>query len=141
MICISKTFEFCASHRLARPEWSNEKNSAIFGKCANPNGHGHNYRLEVTVSGPIQPEAQMVMDASVLDAIVQERVIQELDHKHLNADVPWLQGHIPTVEVILECIWNELEEPVRLAGHGAQLEKLVLHETSRIFATRTRESS
>lgn len=140
MICISKTFEFCASHRLACPEWSNEKNSAVFGKCANPNGHGHNYRLEVTVSGPIQPETQMVMDASVLDAIVQERVIQELDHKHLNADVAWLQGHIPTVEVILECIWNELEEPVKLAGNGAQLEKLVLHETSRIFATRTRKA-
>lgn len=140
MICISKTFEFCASHRLARPEWSDEKNTAVFGKCANPNGHGHNYRLEVTASGPIEPETQMVMDASVLDAIVQEQVIQELDHRHLNLDVPWLHGYIPTVEVILECIWNRLEEPIRLAGNGAQLEKLVLHETSRIFATRTREA-
>ena len=139
MICISKTFEFCASHRLAQPEWSDEKNSAVFGKCANPNGHGHNYRLEVTVSGPIQPETQMVMDASVLDSIVQEHVIHDLDHKHLNADVSWLHECIPTVEVILEAIWNRLEEPLQRAGNGARLEKLLLHETSRIFATRTRE--
>lgn len=140
MICISKTFEFCASHRLARLEWSDEKNTEVFGKCANRNGHGHNYRLVVTVSGPIQPETQMVMDASVLDAIVQEHVIQELDHKHLNSDVPWLREHIPTVEVILDCIWNRLDEPLRLAGKGAHLEQLILHETSRIFATRTRDT-
>ena len=137
MICISKTFEFCASGRLARQDWSEQKNADVFGKCTNV--HGHNYRLEVSVSGPFQPETQMVMDASLLDSIVQENVIQELDHKHLNSDVPWLQDHIPTVEIILECIWKRLEGSIEQSGNGARLERLVLHETSRIFATRTRD--
>ncbi|MCI5064379.1 6-carboxytetrahydropterin synthase [bacterium] len=138
MITIAKTFEFCASHRLFREEWSEEQNHNVYGKCANPNGHGHNYRLEVIVGGEIDSVTGMVMDASRLDDIVQQHLFSHVDHRDLNRDVPWLRGKVPTVEVLTEAFWDRLEQPIADAGSGAQLQKLILHETSKIFATKTR---
>lgn len=138
MLMIAKKFEFSASHCLARLDWSDEQNRAVYGKCAHPAGHGHNYGLEVIVSGKMNPETGMVFDASLLDKIVQEKVLKFLDHKNLNADVPWLSGVVPTSEVIVDRIWQQLEPEIAKTVTTAQLEKVVLHETSRIYAIRTR---
>lgn len=142
MLTISKTFEFCSSHTLAREDWNQEQNFKIYGKCSNPSGHGHNYKLEVTVSGAVDNETGMIFDASILDQIVQDYIIKDLDHKNLNKDVDWLQnkfGTPPTSEVIIESIWNRLEPEITKSRSLAKLEKLVLHETSRIFATKVRK--
>jgi 6-pyruvoyltetrahydropterin/6-carboxytetrahydropterin synthase len=138
MISIAKSFEFAASHRLYRSDWTPEKNQQVFGKCSNPNGHGHNYRLNVTVSGEVNFETGMVMDASKLDAIVMETLIRELDHKHLDMDVPWLKGKLSTIENLIEEFWQKLEPAITAAAPAAKLKELVLHETSRIYATRAR---
>ena len=119
---------FSASHRLARPEWSDEKNAQVFGPCANPAGHGHNYELDVTVAGPVHPETGYVMDLKAVKEIVQQRVIDDLDHRHLNQDVPWLAGVIPSTENLAVRIWE------RIAPHipePAVLDKVVLWETPR----------
>lgn len=136
MLSISKTFEFAASHRLYNPEWSDEKNVKLFCKCFGQ--HGHNYKLEVTVTGEIHEFTGYIIDASLLDSIVRENVLNDLDHKDLNTAVPWLQGAIPTVEVLIEAIWSRLSVPLEDSSNNRQLSRLVLWETSRIFATRDR---
>lgn len=139
MIAIAKTFDFCSSHRLYRPDWNDEKNFEVYGKCSNPNGHGHNYRLEVIVSGTIDSEDGMVFDASKLDAIVQETILSEVDHKNLNEDVEWLSGKVPTAEAIVSAFWDRLDAAITAESRSATLHKLILHETARIYAVRTRE--
>lgn len=133
-IAIGKSFEFAAAHRLYRPEWTAEKNSLIFGKCANH--HGHNYTLEVSVIGEQDNETGMVFDASKLSALVQEWVLNDLDHKDLVNDVPWLEGKLSTVENVTEAIWDRLSKPVR--DSGAELYEVRVQETGRIFAVRRR---
>lgn len=132
MVSIAKTFEFAASHRLFREEWTEEKNQQVFGKCYGQ--HGHNYRLEVVVSGPISQDTGMVIDASLISSIVQEKVYLDVDHKDLNTDVAWLKGQITTVENFIEAIWGRLEQPFK--QQGVQLQKLILWETGRIYAIR-----
>lgn len=139
MLTIAKTFEFAASHRLVREEWSDEANFAAYGKCANKSGHGHNYKLEVCVGGEINPETGMVIDASKIEFIVKTSILDELDHKHLNFDVSWLKGKVPTSEVLVEAIWERLEPLVKQQAPNAQLQKLVLWETSRIYAAKERD--
>jgi 6-pyruvoyltetrahydropterin/6-carboxytetrahydropterin synthase len=134
MVTLTKTFEFAASHRLFRPDWDDEKNRAVFGKCANPNGHGHNYQLEVSVAGEISSETGMVFDAEQLSRIVDELVFNEVDHKNLNRDVEWLAGKITTVEVIAESIWQRLAYALRERNPKARLHRIKLWETSRIYA-------
>lgn len=134
MICIGKTFEFSASHRLSRAQWSQEENNRVFGKCANPNGHGHNYKLEVTVCGTQDGATGMVMDASRLTAIIEETILKEVDHKNLDVDVPWLSGSLTTVENIASAFWTRLAE--QLKDENVTLYEIKLWETSRIFALR-----
>ena len=125
---ITRRLHFCAAHRLARPEWSEEENRRVFGDCANANWHGHNYDLEVTVSGPVDPETGYVMDLKVLKDLVNRRVVDDLDHRNLNLDVPWLDGVIPSTENLAVSIWE------RIAPHippPAELDKVVLWETPR----------
>ncbi|MCB0338003.1 MAG: 6-carboxytetrahydropterin synthase [Bdellovibrionales bacterium] len=138
MKTIRKIFDFCASHTLFRPDWDEAKNRAVFGKCSNPNGHGHNYELQVIVSGEIDPETGMIIDASKIDKIVSELVIQEVDHKDLNRDVAWLDGIIPTAENFVDAIWQRIEVPLSDSAFNARLEKLELWETRSICATRER---
>jgi 6-pyruvoyltetrahydropterin/6-carboxytetrahydropterin synthase len=143
MLNIAKTFEFAASHCLAREDWSAEKNKQVYGKCANPAGHGHNYKLEVIVEGPINPDTGMVFDASLLDKIVTDKILSELDHKHLNTEVSWLKspsGAPPTSEIIVESIWLRLEPEIPKASKGAYLSRLILHETSRIYTERRKQT-
>lgn len=138
MRTITKTFEFAAAHRLYRPDWSEEQNWRVYGNCANANGHGHNYLLEVTVAGEIDPETGMLVNFRDLQTLVDELVLSEVDHKNLNSDVPWLAGKIPTAEVIVDGIWERLEQPIEKAFVGLVLERLDLWENSSCKASRMR---
>lgn len=129
MMTISRDFSFCAGHRLFRPEWSEQRNNDVFGLCANPAGHGHNYRLEVTVSGPIDAETGMIMNLRTLKEVVREKIIAEVDHKNLNVDVPWMKDVIPTTERFAEQIWARLTQVLAEDAPTARLAALVLHET------------
>jgi 6-pyruvoyltetrahydropterin/6-carboxytetrahydropterin synthase len=112
MVYITRKAHFCASHRLYNPEWSDDKNDAVFGLCNNPNGHGHNYDLEVTVAGSLPPETGMVMDLKKLADILEEEVVQRVDHKHLNLDVDFLRGIIPTAENMAIAFWEILDRKI-----------------------------
>jgi len=125
MLEITKRVEFSASHRLFNPEWDFQKNQEVFDKCNNPNGHGHNYVLEVTVKGKPDPETGYVIDLKKLKMILKEKVVSRLDHKHLNMDVDFLQGVIPTVENIAVLIWRILEPEIT----NGELYKIKLNET------------
>lgn len=133
-VLITQRYEFSAAHRLHVPALSVAENREVFGKCNNPAGHGHNYRLEVQVSVPIDVHGR-TLDVGQLDAVVNQHAIQRLDHKHLNADVPAFADLNPSVEHIVRVIWNMLEAPVRGLGQGAALEELRVWETSKTVCT------
>lgn len=134
MLCLKRTESFCASHRLYHPEWSDEKNKDVFGKCAHINGHGHNYKLEVAICGQINAETGMVFSLTTLKELIQTHVLSYVDHKHLNFDVPWLAGKIPTTEVLVEAIWSELEKACQ--QKGAVLHSITIWETEKNAVTK-----
>jgi len=109
MVYLTRRTSFSASHRLWSEYLSNEENLALYEKCANPNGHGHNYVLEVTVRGTPHPQTGMVLNLTELKDIINKQVVDWVDHKHLNYDVPWLEGSIPTTEVLVVKFWQRLE--------------------------------
>jgi 6-pyruvoyltetrahydropterin/6-carboxytetrahydropterin synthase len=119
---------FSAAHRLHRPDWSEERNAAVFGDCSNPNWHGHNYELEVSVEGAVDPETGFVMDLKSLKELIQERVVADVDHKNLNTEVAWLEGIIPSTENVAVAIWNRLADGLPA---GVRLAKVLLRETPR----------
>ena len=125
---ITRRMHFCAAHRLHRPDWSDERNHEVFRSCANPNWHGHNYELDVTVEGPVDPDTGYVMDLKHLRDLVQDGVIDEVDHANLNMDVGWLDGIIPTTENVVVAMWRRLRERM---PPEVELVKLVLWETPR----------
>ena len=129
MIYITRKLEFCASHRLYNPEYSDEKNAQVFGLCNNPNGHGHNYVMEVTVRGEVRPETGMVLDLKALKKLVNEEIILKVDHKNLNVDVPFLKDVIPTVENLAIHVWEVLESRLE----NGQLHEIKLYESERNF--------
>ena len=129
---IREQFEFAAAHRLNVPTLSIDQNRRVFGKCNNPSGHGHNYRLEVVVSVPINV-AGSDMPVEDLDALVDEAVIQKFDHKHLNVDVPQFADLNPSVENIAKVIFDMLADPV--AKKGAVLNEVSVWETSKTVCT------
>ena len=129
MIYITRRLEFCASHRLFNPDFSDEKNETTFGLCNNPNGHGHNYVLEVTVKGEVDPETGMVLDLKALKKLINEEVIDKVDHKNLNVDVDFLQDVIPTAENIAIHIWNILKPKIE----NGELHEVKLFESERNF--------
>lgn len=130
-VTISRKAHFNAAHRLYRKEWSTEQNDAVFGKCNNPNYHGHNYELIVGVTGEIDPETGFVMDVKFLSEIIKEEVEDRLDHKNLNLDVLEFQDLNPTAENIVVVIWNRIRKRIKPAF---ELE-VVLYETPRNFVT------
>lgn len=130
MVYVTRREVFSAAHILCNPEWSAEKNVEIFDKCANPNGHGHNYTLEVVVAGEPDPATGYVIDLKKLKSIIRESVIAQVDHKHLNYDVPFMQGIIPTAENIAIAIWNQLVD--RLPS--GKLYSIKLYETENNYA-------
>jgi len=134
MLYLTRRETFNAAHKLHVPEWSDEKNRAVFGKCSNRNWHGHNYQLFVTVAGQPDPVTGFVMDAKELSVIVKEEVINEVDHSNFNLDVEWMPDNIqPTTENIVRLMWQRLEPRVNAAG-TARLYSIRLHETENIYA-------
>ena len=123
MIYITRRMEFSASHRLHNPTFTDEKNDAIYGRCNNRNGHGHNYVLDVTLRGHVDPATGMVMDLKALKALLDEEIIDKVDHKHLNHDVNFLAGVIPTAENIVAMFWEILSPklPANAALHELKL--------------------
>jgi 6-pyruvoyltetrahydropterin/6-carboxytetrahydropterin synthase len=107
---LTRRYRFCASHRLHSPELSAQANQQIYGKCNNPYGHGHNYEIEVTVSGPIDSRTGRVVNLQTLDALVRERVIGPLDHRNLNEEVASFQDLVPTTENLCVVIEQQLRE-------------------------------
>ena len=112
MIYVTRKAHFSAAHRLYNPTFSDERNEATFDKCNNPRGHGHNYTIEVTVAGIPDPLTGYVIDLKKLSALMDEYIIEKVDHKHLNYDVPELQGIIPTAENIALVFWQMLEPKI-----------------------------
>ncbi|MBW4649553.1 MAG: 6-carboxytetrahydropterin synthase [Kastovskya adunca ATA6-11-RM4] len=118
---------FSAAHRLARPDLSYEENSKIYGKCARPNGHGHNYHMEVTVQGEIDPRTGMIVDLGALQKTIDDYVLESVDHTFLNKDIPYFANVVPTAENIAVYIRDLLQEPIRELG--AELHKVKLLES------------
>ena len=112
MIYITRRETFAAAHRLFKPELSDEENLKIFGKCSNPNWHGHNYTLEVVVAGEVDPDTGFVLDLKELKKIIHQHVIDKVDHKNLNLDTEFMKGIIPTSENICIAIWNQLKDKI-----------------------------
>ncbi|HMU77299.1 MAG: 6-carboxytetrahydropterin synthase [Bacteroidetes bacterium] len=131
MIYITRKERFNAAHKLYKPEWSEEKNREVFGKCSNPNWHGHNYELFITVKGMPNPETGFVIDLKVLSQIVKENVIDPLDHKNINLDVKFMQGIMASTEMLAMQIWNQLHDAIR--SQGAMLHAVKLYETENNF--------
>ncbi|MEL6812805.1 MAG: 6-carboxytetrahydropterin synthase [Bacteroidota bacterium] len=109
-LTVYRKAHFNAAHRLFRADWSDEKNFEVFGKCSNPNYHGHNYELEVGITGDIDPQTGYVIDLGLLKQIIKEEVENPFDHKNLNVDVPEFKDLIPTAENIAKVIWEKLRE-------------------------------
>jgi len=128
---VSRKAHFNAAHRLHRPDWDDAKNKAVFGKCSNPNYHGHNYDLVVSVRGEIDETTGFVMDMKVLKELIYTHIEQAFDHKNLNLEVPEFKNLNPTAEHIAVVIWNKLRPFI---GTDKDLE-VVLYETPRNFVT------
>ncbi|SHI70412.1 6-pyruvoyl trahydropterin synthase family protein [Flavobacterium terrae] len=130
-VTVNRKAHFNAAHRLYRKDWSDEKNQLVFGKCNNPNFHGHNYELIVSVTGNIDPETGYVIDIKILADIIFEEVESQFDHKNLNLDVPDFENLNPTAENIVVVIWNKIKARLKV---DQDLE-VTLYETPRNFVT------
>lgn len=108
-IHVTRRETFNAGHRLYNPDFSEERNREVFGKCSNPSGHGHNYVLEVTLEGEPDPETGYLYDLKELSSLIAKRILHDVDHRNLNTDVPWLDGVIPTAENLAAAFWDRLE--------------------------------
>lgn len=130
-VTVSRKAHFNAAHRLYNNEWTDARNAQVFGKCANPNFHGHNYELVVSVKGEIHPETGFVMDMKVLKDLIREEVEEKFDHKNLNEEVPEFKTLNPTAENISVIIWNKLRPSI---DEALEL-SVTLYETPRNFVT------
>ncbi|MEB3206325.1 MAG: 6-carboxytetrahydropterin synthase [Vampirovibrionales bacterium] len=109
-LVLTRRYDFPASHRLANPLWDDARNQEVFGPCSHINGHGHNYTFWISVTGAPDAETGMIMNLSAMDALVQRQVLDWVDHRHLNLDVPFLAGQIPTTEVLAQAFWHQLSD-------------------------------
>jgi 6-pyruvoyltetrahydropterin/6-carboxytetrahydropterin synthase len=133
MVFLTRRATFSASHYYWNDAWTPEKNAEVFGRCANRNGHGHNYTFEVTVAGRPDPVTGFVVDLKWLKDAMEREVLSAYDHRHLNLEVPEFANKVPTTENIAIAIWHRLEPAVKAAG-GAQLDRVRVYETTEIFA-------
>ncbi len=129
MIYVTRKIEFSAAHRLFNPNFTDEQNESVFDKCNNPSGHGHNYVLEVTVAGLPHPGTGYVIDLKKLKQIIKDNIYVYVDHKHLNHDVPFLKGIIPSAENIAVVFWRILEGKIT----EGKLYKIKLYESDNNF--------
>lgn len=126
VVRVTRRAHFSAAHRLHREDWSDERNRAVFGDCSNPNWHGHNYTVDVTVEGPVDPETGFVMDLKALKEALAERVVTDVDHRNLNLEVSWMEGVMPSTENFAVAIWNRLSNAL---PSGVRLCRVFLRET------------
>ena len=133
MIFLTRRATFSASHYYWNEAWSAEKNEQVFGRCANRNGHGHNYTLEVTVAGEPDPVTGFVVDLKWLKDVMEREVLSAYDHRHLNLETPEFKNANPTTENIAIAAWNRLRPAINSAG-GAKLSRIRVYETPEIFA-------
>ena len=131
MIYITRRETFSAAHKLSRKEWSNEKNHEVFGKCANPNWHGHNYILWVTVKGEVNPETGFVTNLSHVSEIIKINVLDKVDHKNLNEDVDFMKDKLTSTESLAIGIWQQIEKPINQLG--CKLHCVKIQETEKNF--------
>ncbi|QFZ55021.1 6-carboxytetrahydropterin synthase [Oceanihabitans sp. IOP_32] len=130
-VTISRRAHFNAAHRLYRKDWTDEKNFLVFGKCSNPNFHGHNYELIVSVTGEIDPETGYVIDVKILKDIIKNKIEDAFDHKNLNIEVPEFKDLNPTAENIVVVIYNKIKPELK-----AHLDlEVILYETPRNFVS------
>lgn len=127
MIYITRRERFCAAHKLHREDWSDEKNEAVFGYCSNPNWHGHNYELYVTVKGEVNPETGFLIDLKLMKSIINTYVISKMDHKNINLDVDFMQGKMASTEVIAMEIYHVLNP--YFEQENVKLHSVKLYET------------
>lgn len=130
MVYLTRIEHFNAAHKLYNPHWSKEKNEELFGVCANENWHGHNFDLHVTIKGTPDPDTGFLMDAKKLSKLIDEKILEELDHKNLNLDVPFLKDIMCTTENLAMIIWQQL---VPHLPNNVQLHAIKLYETPRIY--------
>jgi 6-pyruvoyltetrahydropterin/6-carboxytetrahydropterin synthase len=129
LVYLTRKCEFSAAHYYHNPEFSPEENQRIFGKCNNPHGHGHNYTLEVTVKGKVDPRSGFVVDLKQLKEVLNREVLDALDHRHLNLEVPEFRDRIPTTENLAIAIWQRLQPKLSVA----QLHRVRVYETVDLF--------
>ncbi len=130
MVYLTRKAEFAASHHYHNPEFSAEENQRVFGKCNNPNGHGHNYTLEVTVKGEVDRQTGFVVDLKQLKDVMNREVIEAMDHRYLNKEVPEFKDQIPTTENIAIAAWKRLEKKLNVA----KLHRVRVYETPELWA-------
>jgi 6-pyruvoyltetrahydropterin/6-carboxytetrahydropterin synthase len=130
MILLTRKAEFSAAHYYWNEAWTSGENERVFGKCANRNGHGHNYTLEVTVSGEVDPVTGFVVDLKLLKEILEREVVGVYDHRHLNLEIPEFAKAIPTTENIAVAIWRRLDGKIP----NARLHRVRLYEMPDLFA-------
>lgn len=127
---VTRRVHFSAAHKLGRADWSPAQNEEVFGLCASPNWHGHNYELDVTVEGEVAPETGFVYDLKQLRELVEQRVVHDVDHRNLNLDVDWMSGVNPTTENLVVAVWHRIADGL---PRDVTLVRLVLWETPRNY--------
>ncbi|MEY3397691.1 MAG: hypothetical protein RL220_285 [Bacteroidota bacterium] len=130
-VYVTRRERFNAAHKLSNPAWDDETNKKVFGKCSNPNWHGHNYEVYVTVKGEPAPDTGFCIDLKFLSDLIKTRVIDKVDHMNLNLDVDFMKGKMASTEVIAIAIWEQLEAPI--AENGCKLHSIKLYETENNF--------
>jgi len=132
MIYITRRERFTAAHRLFKAEYSDKKNLEIFGKCSNPNWHGHNYELFVTIKGDINPETGFLINLTELKIIIHNKIISKVDHKNLNIEVDFMKDKFTSTEVIAVAIWNEIENDIKRKGATLHCVKITETENNSV---------
>lgn len=131
MIYITRRERFNAAHRLFRSDFTDNQNSEVFGKCSNPNWHGHNYELFVTVKGEVNPETGFLINLKALSQVINHVIIEKIDHKNINLEVDFMKGKFASTEVLSMAIWEQLDAPVK--SLGAELHCVKLFESENNF--------
>ena len=131
MIYITRRERFNAAHRLFLPEYTDEQNLEVFGKCSNPNWHGHNYHLFVTIKGEVNPETGFLVNLKDLSKIINQHIIDKLDHKNINIEVDFMKNKLASTENLAIAIWEQLDQPIKELN--AQMHKVKLFESENNF--------
>ncbi|MDX9943021.1 MAG: 6-carboxytetrahydropterin synthase [Bacteroidales bacterium] len=132
MIYITRRETFNAAHRLFKPEWDDDRNLEVFGKCSNPQWHGHNYVLYVTVKGEVNPDTGFLVNLKDLSLVIQKYILEKVDHKNINIEVDFMAGKYASSENLAIAIWEQLEEPVRQIGAALHCVKLLETEKNSV---------